>query len=158
MTKQAIATLKRAVRVASTRLRFLAVFAVASLVVGGWETLRAHWDRLTSGPGADAAVSSDTEYFCPMDPGVLSDWPSRCPVCNMTLVCRARGDVARLPDGVVARMQLSPYRLWLGGIRTAAVEYTPLAKAIEAPGTVEAVGPLRVVAQVFPDELRWLRP
>ena len=66
-----------------------------------------------------SAVSADTEYFCPMDPGVVSDWPGRCGICNMALVRRKRGEAVALPDGVVARMQLSPYRIQLAGIQTA---------------------------------------
>ena len=37
----------------------------------------------------------------------------------MALVRRKRGEAALLPDGVVARMQLSPYRIQLAGIQTA---------------------------------------
>src|SRR5262245_54586436 len=90
-------------RIAAARLRFLFVFAVVFAVIGGWETIRAYWARLTVVTTPEATISSDTEYFCPMDPGVISDWPSKCPVCNMTLVRRKRGESAPLPDGVMAR-------------------------------------------------------
>ena len=60
-------------------------------------------------------MSADTEYWCPMCPGVVSDWPTKCPVCNMALVRREKGEMTPLPDGVVARVQLSPYRLQLAG-------------------------------------------
>ena len=30
--------------------------------------------------------------FCPMDPGVLSDWPGKCSICYMALVRREKGD------------------------------------------------------------------
>jgi hypothetical protein len=148
----------RAVRIASARLRFLLVFAVVFAVIGGWETIRAYWGRLTSVATHGDVISSDTEYFCPMDPGVLSDWPSKCPVCNMTLVRRKRGESAPLPDGVVARMQFTPYRLALGGIRTAAVEYAPLARTLEAPGTVSLASPgrYRVEADFFAREVPWI--
>ena len=69
-----------------------------------------------------------------MDPGVLSDWPGRCGVCNMALVRRKKGEAAMLPDGVVARMQLSPYRVQLAGIRTAAAEFRPLAREWSTSG------------------------
>jgi hypothetical protein len=127
-------------RAISVRLRFVAVFAIASLVVAGWDVIVNAWDKLTRGaiapdPGAQV-VSGDTEYFCPMDPGVVGDWPSKCPICNMALVRRVRGDAAPLPDGVIARMQLSPYRLQLAGIRSAAVDYQPLALVVEGPARV----------------------
>ena len=145
-------------RIAAARLRFLLVLAVVFAVIGGWETIRTYWARLTAAPIAEAAVSSDTEYFCPMDPGVLSDWPSKCPVCNMALVRRKRGEPVPLPDGVMARMQFTPYRLWLGGIRTEAVDYAPLARSIEVPGVVRDVTPghARVEADVFARERAWI--
>ncbi len=53
-----------------------------------------------------------------MDPGIVSDWPGKCGICNMALVRRKRGEAVALPDGVIARMQLSPYRIQLAGIQT----------------------------------------
>src|SRR5262249_21256936 len=107
-----------------------------------WDLLCTYWSKWIDGParltvGAQP-VSNDTEYFCPMDPGVVSDWPAKCGVCNMTLVRRTRGDVAPLPEGVVARMQLSPYRLYLGGVRCDSVVYRPLSREIELSGRVVA--------------------
>jgi hypothetical protein len=124
--------------VLQVRLRFLIVLLIAFLVVGKWDILRSYWDRLTRDPDANAptAISVDTEYFCPMCPGVVSDWPSKCPVCNMTLVRRKRGDATPLPDGVVARMQFSPYRLQLAGIRTAPVGAQRLVREITLTGFV----------------------
>lgn len=144
-----------ALGVVAARLRFFGILAAALAIVGGWETIRAGWDRLTARPAAGGAISPDTEYFCPMDPGILSDWPSKCPICHMTLVRRKKGEAAPLPDGVLARMQFTPYRLWLGGIRTGVVDYAPLARTIEAPGTVDTRGIIR--AEFFADEADWLR-
>jgi Cu(I)/Ag(I) efflux system membrane fusion protein len=131
-------------RAVQVRLRFVAVLAVTFLVVGRWDAIRNRWDRLTrSSRSEDAqakAISSDTEYFCPMDPGVVSDWPGKCGACNMALVRRQRGDATPLPSGVVARMQLSPYRIQLAGIRTAPAEYKPLAREIVLIGTVSGDG------------------
>jgi hypothetical protein len=116
------------------------IFAVAFLIVGQWDSLRNVWDRLTTSSVAEAsrAVSRDTEYFCPMDPGVISDWPAKCPVCNMALVRRKKGGPLLLPDGVVSRMQYSPYRLQLAGVRTAAAAYLPLARKVTAWGVLRA--------------------
>src|SRR5438128_6907822 len=78
--------------IVQVRLRFLAVLAVAFAVIGQWDGLRNYWDKFMRRLGPrqelDAQVSLDTEYFCPMDPGVLSDWPGKCGVCNMPLVRR----------------------------------------------------------------------
>jgi hypothetical protein len=123
----------RAIRI---RLRFPLILAAGFLVVGRWEFLRNHWDRLTrraTGNEAIAgAVSNDTEYFCPMDPGVVAEWPGRCGVCNMALVRRKKGDAAPLPEGVLARMKFSPDRVQLAGIRTSPVRYLKLSIEIRA--------------------------
>jgi Cu(I)/Ag(I) efflux system membrane fusion protein len=139
------------------RLRFVAVLAVTFLVVGRWETLRTYWDRAASaalGAGSEPqAVSNDTEYFCPMDPGVVAEWPGRCGVCNMALVRRKKGDATPLPSGVVARMQLTPYRLQLAGVRTSAVSYQPLACAVVLTGTALGGDPFAVEAEAFEKDL-----
>ena len=112
-----------ALKLAQVRLRVPIVLVIAALLVGRWDVIRNHWDRLTRGTLSESiaahAVSADTEYFCPMDPGVISDWPGTCGICNMVLVRRKRGEAIALPDGVVARMQLSPYRIQLAGVHKA---------------------------------------
>ncbi|ODT97203.1 MAG: hypothetical protein ABS79_07605 [Planctomycetes bacterium SCN 63-9] len=147
-------------RIVAARLRFLAVFVLVFAIIGGWETLRSYTARLISTAAPESGISADSEYFCPMDPGVISDWPSKCPVCNMSLVLRKRGDAAPLPEGVMARMQLTPYRLWLGGVATTPVEYRPLARAFELPGVLVGMPPaaLRIEAEAFAHELRWIEP
>jgi Cu(I)/Ag(I) efflux system membrane fusion protein len=146
--------LRWAWRVAFVRLRFLIVLAVAFGVVSRWDALLNYWDKLTrASTGLDPnaqPVSEGIEYFCPMDPGVLSDWPGKCPVCNMALVRRSRGDMTPLPDGVVARTQLAPYRLHLAGVRTTPADYRPLAREVEGPGRVLADSGVEV--QVFESE------
>ena len=146
-----------AMRIVKVRLRFLAIFALAALIVGKWETLSTYWDWLTTSSSAEApqTVSSDTEYFCPMDPGVVSDWPTKCPVCNMALVRRKKGSPVQLPNGVVSRMQYSPIRLQLAGVRTSAVGYQPLACEIKAQGFVETKDTQRPTVEVeVPDQDR----
>jgi hypothetical protein len=151
------------VRAIQVRLRFVGVLAIAFLVVGQWDALRNYWDRFTrAARGANTAlqsVSSDTEYFCPMDPGVVSEWPGKCGVCNMALVRRKRGEAVPLPSGIVARMQFSPYRLQLAGVQTAPVTYQPLARTVSLVGTVLAGGDgLGVEAEAFDRDLAWLKP
>lgn len=114
-----------ALKALQVRLRFILVLVVAFVVVGQWDRLRAGWDSLLGAvwghSGAHGSVSPDIEFFCPMDPGVINDWPSICPVCNMVLVRRKKGEMTVLPEGVVARMQFSPYRVQLAGIQTTPV-------------------------------------
>ena len=130
-------------QIAVVRLRFPIVLLLAVGVVSQWNALASYWDWLVNSAlrrgtvPAAGAVSSDTEYFCPMDPGVVSDWPTKCSICNMALVRRRKGEAVQLPDGVVARMQLSPYRVQLAGIRTSLLGYRPLAREIVVDGLVE---------------------
>jgi hypothetical protein len=132
------------VRLAEVRLRIPIVLVTAAIVVGRWDVIRNYWDRFTRPTAAGSIVqrpiSSDTEYFCPMDPGIVSAWPGRCGVCNMALVRRKRGDAVMLPDGVVARMQLTPYRIQLAGIQTAPTGYLPLNREWSATGLVAREG------------------
>lgn len=140
------------------RLRFPLLVGGVVLLLAGWPWLRNHWDRLTRrGAGIDTSISADTEYWCPMCPGVVSAWPEKCPVCHMALVRRKKGEAAPLPDGVVARMQLSPYRVQLAGVRTTAVEYRPLAWEVTLAGRVEAPGQ-RVAIEVPEADVANVRP
>jgi membrane fusion protein, copper/silver efflux system len=123
--------------VLAARLRFVALLAGALTVAAAWPTLRNVWDKLTRPPIPNAAISPDTEYWCPMCPGVVADWPGKCPVCNMALVRRLKGEMTPLPDGVLARMQFSPYRVQLAGIRTSNVEYRALTRTLTLAGLLE---------------------
>lgn len=132
-------------RILWVRARFPLILLFAFVFVAGWDQWKnyaSHARRfLTGGTERALAVSSDTEFFCPMDPGVLSDWPGRCSICNMDLVPRKKGEATPLPNGVVARMQISPYRLQLAGVRVAPVEYRALDREIVTLGSVVESSP-----------------
>jgi Cu(I)/Ag(I) efflux system membrane fusion protein len=149
------------------RLRFPAILVIAFLFIGKWDVLRNYWNTFTRGALKDdpsyRAVSNDTEYFCPMDPGFVTDWPGKCGICNMGLVRRKRGEAVALPDGIVARMQLSPYRVQLAGIRVAPITYHPLALEAESSSIAERLdesasgGAHTVLARFrFPTKGGWL--
>lgn len=146
-------------RMVLVRLRLLIALVSVLAIVGYWPALRDWWDHVTGASHADSgAVSLDIEYWCPMCPGVISAWPSKCPVCHMTLVRRTKGDATPLPDGVVARMQLSPYRVQLAGIKTAVVGYRQLAYEIAVVGFVEATsrfgaGRCSITGEIFEKDL-----
>ena len=131
-----------AARVIWARLRFVLAVAGLFAVIALWNQIGALWDRaavwLSGEALTERGVSPDTEYFCPMCPGVLSAWPEKCPVCKMPLVRRTKGASQLLPEGVTARMQLSPYRLQLAGIKTSPVGYLPLTHEIRARGTARS--------------------
>ena len=133
-----LSKLQWVIRVLQVRLRLLMLAAVAFLIVGKWDVVRGVWDKLTAPDPhlRSQSVAAGIEYFCPMDPGVVSEWPAKCPVCNMALVQRKIGDMPTLPEGVVARMQFSPYRVQIAGVRTSEVVYAPLAYSIACRGTL----------------------
>jgi YHS domain-containing protein len=56
----------------------------------------------------------------------------------MALIVRQKGEMTPLPDGVVARMQFSPYRVQLAGIHTSPVEFRPLIREIVLAGLLES--------------------
>ncbi len=122
------------------RGRFLLLVGGVLLLIAAWPTLRHYMDRLIRPQPFGLAISQDTEYWCPMCPGVVSDWPGKCPVCHMTLVRRKKGEMTPLPDGVVARVQLSPYRIALAGLKTSPVEFRRLEHEVIAAGHIESSG------------------
>jgi multidrug efflux pump subunit AcrA (membrane-fusion protein) len=54
----------------------------------------------------------------------------------MTLVRRTKGEAVPLPEGVLARMQLSPDRVLLAGIQASPLEYLPLVREVTLAGFV----------------------
>lgn len=122
------------------RLRFIAILAAIGIIITQWDTLVAHYEKWTRPKSSAAVGSSDTEYFCPMHPSVVRDnGKEKCPICFMPLSKRKKGEqsVEALPAGVVNRVQLSPYRVVLAGVKTWSVQEIPLTKEIEAVGYVE---------------------
>ena len=122
------------------RLRFVAILGVIGLAIVKWDLLLAYYEKYTR--PADAATKPDdptTEYFCPMHPSIVRDTDKKkCPICFMPLTKRekGKGGEAALPAGVVSRVQLSPYRVVLAGVKTAPVAYQSLTKQIATVGTV----------------------
>ncbi len=130
---------KLLLRGVEVRFRFVIGLALLAGLMAGWPWLHAGWERILS-PWQHhrhtTAVSGDTEFFCPMDPGVISAWPAICPICNMDLITRKKADAILLPEGVLARMQISPYRVQLAGIRTTRVGDAAHASVTEATETI----------------------
>ncbi len=106
-------------------MRFLVAIGLLLSLALLWPWITNVWERGMAWirpTRLDASVSSNQEYFCPMDPGIVSVWPAICPICNMDLITRTKGSGVILPSGTVARMQISPYRLSLAGVQTAAID------------------------------------
>src|SRR5262249_31186238 len=107
--------------VKTARLRFILILAALGFVITQWDWLVAHYEKWTRPAGETQAGGGDVEYFCPMHPTVVRDNPKeKCPICFMPLSKRKKGEAAgeALPPGTVSRVQLSPYRVVLAGVRT----------------------------------------
>src|SRR5688572_14857573 len=75
------------------RLRFVLALGLLAALMAAWPWLRSSWERVASTWHVhrdSSAVSGDSEFFCPMDPGVISAWPAICPICNMDLIPRKK--------------------------------------------------------------------
>jgi Cu(I)/Ag(I) efflux system membrane fusion protein len=132
-----------AVRAVEIRLRFIAVLVGIGLVVGGWDTIHNYWDKWTRPASAqDVALPAGQEFYCPMHPNVTRDRPDpggvtpKCPICGMPLSKRTKGAAVELPEGVLSRTQISPYRIHLAGVQTTEIVRRPLTRDLRVVGFV----------------------
>lgn len=126
-----------ALKILNVRVRFILLMVVTGLIAANWDSIVAHGERWLRPRPAAVAVAT-TEYYCPMHPSVVRDVPGACPICGMPLSQREKGEAAVLPEGVLARVQLSPYRISLAGVATHVVGYRALDRAIRVAGTISA--------------------
>jgi membrane fusion protein, copper/silver efflux system len=130
-------------KVVEIRLRFILVLVVTFVLIGNWDTVKNLWERWTRPTTTAEHQHSDTEYFCPMHPSVVREGLEangsvpKCPICSMPLSLRKKGQLMQLPEGVTARVQLSPERIQMAGIATAEAVYRPLVKEIRTVGSVD---------------------
>jgi Cu+-exporting ATPase len=61
-------------------------------------------------PAAETPAGARTEYFCPMDPDVISDRPGSCPRCGMALQPR----LLTLEEGPDPELADMSRRFWIG--------------------------------------------
>jgi RND family efflux transporter MFP subunit len=122
------------------RLRFIVILVAIGVVIGNWSTITNYYEKWTRASGQETVAGSGFEYFCPMHLQIVRDKPNeKCPICHMDLAKRKKGtgDVEPLPAGIVNRVQLSPYRVVLAGVRTSEAQRLALEKEITAFGSVE---------------------
>ena len=122
------------------RLRFILILGTIGLVLAKWDMLVALGQKWTWSRQGNEIIGEGFEYFCPMHPTFNSEKKNdKCPICFMGLSKRKKGLVSpdALPPGAVSRVQLTPYRVILAGVKTQPVSYVQLIKDINTVGTVE---------------------
>lgn len=134
------------------RLRFVAILVVTALVVGYWDNIQNYYERwqrnraaqTQTSPGHEHAASapataaeSQYEYTCAMHPFVVREQPGKCPICGMDLIKRKKGTQANLPEGTLARVQISPERVMQAGIQVEPIGYRLLSRTVRSYGVVE---------------------
>jgi Cu(I)/Ag(I) efflux system membrane fusion protein len=124
------------VKVVELRLRFIALMAATGLVFAYWDTLWNYYEKYTRPQAEHVAASSEFEFFCPMHPSVVQEQPGNCPICGMPLSKRKKGEKTSLPEGVVSRVQLAPFRVAQAGIRTTEASHVPLSESLTTVGSV----------------------
>lgn len=122
------------------RLRFFFIIGIIGLVLAKWDTIVATSKKILWSRSDPEISSDDYEYFCPMHPSFSSQKKNeKCPICFMGLSKRKKGVSSpdALQPGIVSRVQLSPYRIALAGVKTHSVGFSKLIKEINTVGTVE---------------------
>lgn len=120
------------------RLRFILMFVVVGLIVGNWALIMNVVDRLTRPAKAPDLVQGEFEWYCPMHPTVVRPDPSQnCPICGMPLSKRRKGEKVQMPPGVLAQLQLTPYRIRQAGLATEEVGYRTLVREIRTVGIID---------------------
>ena len=133
-------TLRLVVLVPLARLRFLFILGAIGFLIVKWDDLLAQYEKHIPTADDEHAADPDHEFYCPMRPTIIRDNnKQKCPICFMSLSKRKKGEVSDdpLPPGTVSRVQLTPYRVVLAGVRTVPVGFQPLTRHITTVGTVE---------------------
>jgi multidrug efflux pump subunit AcrA (membrane-fusion protein) len=125
------------IEILNVRLRFIFLMALVGVTVGYWDTIMNYVDRWTRPARApDMVAAQEIEYYCPMHPNIVRAEQGTCPICGMPLSKRTRTGRSELPEGVLARQQLTPLKVQMGRISTTPVEYRLLAREIRTVGIV----------------------
>ena len=120
------------------RLRFIFLFVVIGVVSWKWELIMNTVDKYTRPKQAQDMVQGDYEWFCPMHPTIIrTDDKQKCPICGMPLSKRKKGEQVQLPPGVVAHLQLSPYRIKQAGVATEEIGYKTLVRELRTVGLID---------------------
>jgi Cu(I)/Ag(I) efflux system membrane fusion protein len=120
------------------RLRFIMVFVVIGLIVGNWALIKNVVDRYTRPAATGETVTGDVEWYCPMHPSIVRQEPNqKCPICGMPLSKRKKGEKATLPEGILSRLQFTPFRISQAGLTTEEIGYRSLVRELRTVGTLD---------------------
>jgi membrane fusion protein, copper/silver efflux system len=125
------------VRILNVRLRFIFLMVVVGLIAGHWDTIMNYVDRWRRPVHVVQTTAEEIEYYCPMHPNIIRAEPGNCPICGMPLAERAKTARQALPEGVLARVQLTPEKILIGRIATSPVAYELLSREIRTVGIVD---------------------
>ncbi len=128
--------LRLVIKVVELRLRFVALLTITGLVFAYWDTIWNRYDKWMRPTALQYAAAVGLEFYCPMHPHVVQDEPGSCPICGMPLARRKKGQSPILPEGVTARVVLTPSRVEQAGIKTVEVAYAPMTQAVTTLGYV----------------------
>lgn len=126
-----------ALKVIQVRLRFIAILVISGVVISYWDHVTAWWEKMHRPPVIEQASQSAFEYFCPMHTFIIRSEEGKCPICGMPLVQRKKGAQQELPEGVLARVQVSPERIAQAGVEVVPVDYRLLARETRVSGIVD---------------------
>ncbi len=120
------------------RLRFIFLFVVIGVVSWKWELILNTVDKVTRPKKSEDLVQNDFEWYCPMHPAIVRvEDKQKCPICGMPLSRRKKGEPIQLPPGVVAHLQLSPYRIQQAGVATEEIGYRTLVRELRTVGLID---------------------
>jgi len=120
------------------RFRFIILFVLIGVVSWKWELILNTVDRVTRPKHSQDLVQGEFEWYCPMHPYIVrSDDKQKCPICGMPLSRRRKGEPIQLPPGVVAHLQLSPYRIQQAGVATEEIGYRTLVRELRTVGLID---------------------
>jgi RND family efflux transporter MFP subunit len=120
------------------RLRFIFLFVVIGVVSWKWELIMNTVDKVTRPKQAKDLVQGEYEWYCPMHPTIIrADDKQKCPICGMPLSRRKKGEQVQLPPGIVAHLQLSPFRIRQAGVATEEIGYRTLIRELRTVGLID---------------------
>jgi Cu(I)/Ag(I) efflux system membrane fusion protein len=120
------------------RLRFILLFVVIGVISWKWELIMNVVEKHLRPAKTEVAVRGDVEYFCPMHPWIVrADDKEKCPICGMPLSKRKKGEQIQLGEGIVGRLQLTPFRIRQAGVATEEIGYRTLVRELRTVGLIE---------------------